>query len=85
VFHLDGAVEKAKVRWAFPFDAAQSTPDGRIAVIYQRRGTKGLVLRGERVLRELNRSFYHADAYEYPICHRATTSPDSKDTTFGCP
>lgn len=49
------------------FDAAVATPDGRSAVVYERRGTKGLLLHGHRVLREIGRSYYHADQYDYPV------------------
>lgn len=68
MFHLDGSCEDPRVHWAYPFDAACATADGRYAVIYQRLGTKALLLRDGRVLRELNRSFYHAHVYEYPVC-----------------
>ena len=30
-------------------------------------GTKGLLLHNGKILRELNRSSYHANAYEYPV------------------
>jgi len=66
-FTLDGAERPAEVRYAFAFDAVTTSPDGRFAMIYQRLGTKGLLLDDGRVVRELNRSFYHADAYEYPV------------------
>ena len=36
-------------------------------MIYEKLGTKGLVLQSGKVVRELNRSFYHAHVYEYPI------------------
>jgi len=68
VFYLDGRCEDPRIRWAFPFDAVKATADGRFAVIYQRLGTKALLLHEGKFLRELNRSFYHADVYEYPIC-----------------
>lgn len=64
---LDGTITRATVSYAYPFDSAVQTPCGRYAVIYQRCGTKGLVLNNGIVVRELNRSYYFADAYEYPI------------------
>ena len=67
-FHLDGSVHNPLTHWAYTFDAACATSDGRFAVIYQRCGTKALVLRGNKCVRELNRSFYQAHVYEYPIC-----------------
>jgi hypothetical protein len=68
VFYLDGTRKKANVSWAFPFDAACATKGGHFAVIYQRLGTKALLLRDGKFLRELDRSFYHAHVYEYPVC-----------------
>lgn len=37
------------------------------AVLYQRLGTKGILLKNGNVLREINRSYYYADMYEYPV------------------
>ena len=68
VFHLDGRYDKSRLFWGFDFDAAIATPNGRFAVIYKRLGTKALVLRDGKILRELNRSYYFAGDYEYPIC-----------------
>ena len=45
-----------------------ATQDNEFAVISQRLGTKALLLRNGRILRELNRSYYHAGVYEYPVC-----------------
>ena len=66
-FALDGTERRASVYYAYHFDAATASPDGRFAVIYERLGTKGLLLHNGKLLRELNRSYYHADAYEYPV------------------
>ena len=65
--HLDGAVDHARVGYSYRFDSAISVPEAGVAVIYERLGTKGLVIAGQSH-REINRSFYHADDYEYPIC-----------------
>jgi hypothetical protein len=54
--------------WGIDFDAATATPDGSFAVLYKRLGTKALLLRDGNILRELNRSYYFAETYEYPIC-----------------
>ena len=67
-FHMDGTSTTQRVNWAFPFDAASATSDGRFAIIYQRLGPKALLLHDGKLVRELNRSFYHAHVYEYPIC-----------------
>jgi hypothetical protein len=62
----NGSISEGRVRWAFPFDAAATARD--FAVIYCRLGTKALLLKNGTLLRELNRSFYFADTYEYPVC-----------------
>lgn len=66
-YGLDGEVAAADVCYAYPFDAAVALPSSGFAVIYTRLGTKGLVLQDGKTLREINRSFYRADVYEYPI------------------
>lgn len=82
-FHLDGTCYDSRIHWAFPFDAACATADGRFAVIYQRCGTKALLLRGTKCLRELNRSFYQAHVYEYPVC--IWQAPDGRVLIAHCP
>jgi len=62
-----GAITHASVNYAYPFDAVTTTADGQFAALYQRFGTKCLLLSRGQIVRELNRSFYHANAYEYPI------------------
>ena len=64
---MDGCTVPAVINWAYRFDSAIISYDGAYRVIYERLGTKGLVLRGNKCLREINRSFYHAHAYEYPV------------------
>lgn len=66
-FQLDGKVGGVKVNFAYRFDIATATSDGMYAVIYEKLGTKGLVLKQGNLIREINRSFYHADVYEYPV------------------
>jgi hypothetical protein len=64
---LDGSVTPRSVNWAYVFDQALASDEGQATVLYTALGTKGLVIRGQRVLREINRSFYHAHVYEFPI------------------
>jgi hypothetical protein len=68
VIHLDGRCDRPKVNWAYTFDAVTATPGGHFAIIYERTGTKALLLRDGDLLREMNRSFYHANVYDYPVC-----------------
>jgi hypothetical protein len=66
-FALDGTERRAPVIYGYRFDAATASPDGRFVVIYERLGTKGLLLDNGRILRELDRSFNFAETYEYPV------------------
>lgn len=66
-FTRDGEIGRSHVYYPYGFDAAVSSPSGEFAVVYTRLGTKGLVLRRGTFLREINRSFYWADSYEFPI------------------
>lgn len=66
--HLDGTIERGGyIPYGERFDAAISTGDGKHVVIYQRLGTKALLLRESKLVRELSRSYYCAEAYEYPV------------------
>ncbi len=67
-FGLDGRIVPRQVNYAYRFDAACGSPSGNYAVIYERRGTKGVILKQGQILREINRSFYCANAYEFPVC-----------------
>jgi hypothetical protein len=82
-FRPDGTWEHPRVRYAFPFDQAVRSPSGRYTAICVRRGTKALLLDGLAVLRELNRSFYLADAYEYPLA--LGRLPDGREIVVHCP
>lgn len=66
-YGLDGSRAAARVHYAYRFDAVVQSPSGDYTVLYERLGTKGIVLRGDQFVREINRSFYHAHAYDYPI------------------
>jgi hypothetical protein len=49
------------------FDRVVTSPDGRYTLLYTNLGTKGLLLKGaHELIREVNRSYYCADVYEYP-------------------
>lgn len=66
-FHLDGNKTLPKYTFGSLFDNAIVTSDGIYAVIYQTLGTKALLLKNGKLLRELNRSYYCAEVFEYPI------------------
>src|SRR5262245_32839629 len=60
IYRLDGSKTERRVSYAYRFDTAVASPGGRFAVIHERLGTKGLLLDDGKILREINRSFYHA-------------------------
>lgn len=74
------------VGYSFPgwLDGAVSSPDGRYTLLYTRRGTKGLLLRdGKDLIREVNRSYYCAESYEYPAAFFKV--PDGRTFLVHCP
>jgi hypothetical protein len=83
VLHLDGTLEAPRVNYAFRFDSAVTSSCGEFAVIYEKLGTKALVLRQGEVIREIDRSFYHAHVYEYPIA--IFRSPSGQVLIAHCP
>jgi len=83
IFHLDGTHAGRRLIWGFNFDAAAATPDGSFAVLYSRLGTKALLLRDGEILRELNRSYYFAGTYEYPVC--IWNAADGRTLIAHCP
>lgn len=55
-----------KYHYAFGFDASITSQNGQYAFIYKRLGTKGLLLKDAEVIREINRTYYCAENYEFP-------------------
>lgn len=66
-YNWDGSTQKLqKYHFGFVCDGSISSENGEYALIYQKRGTKGLLLKKGEVLREINRSYYQSDVYEFP-------------------
>ncbi|WNG23671.1 hypothetical protein F0U62_06225 [Cystobacter fuscus] len=82
-YGLDGKIADPHVRYAYHFDAAVMSRDGQYAVLYEKLGTKGLLLRNGEVVRELNRSFYQANKYEYPVA--LVSLPSGRTLLAHCP
>jgi hypothetical protein len=82
-FLPDGTTRERHVAYSYRFDAAVGSPSGNYAVIHERLGTKGLLLREGTIVRELDRSFYHANVYEYPVCLFAL--PGGREVIAHCP
>jgi len=73
---LDGTFSRSEFLIGFPFDRAISLRDASAlwAVTYDNRGTKALLFRNGKAVRELNRSLYHAKAFDYPMTLTKTAS-----------
>lgn len=69
--------------YGFGADRAVMSPSGRFSVVYIERGTKGVILDRGNILREINRSYYHADAYAYPVA--LGQLPDGSEVIAHCP
>lgn len=68
-YTLDGAsqtIGRYGYGSSYGFDSSITSEDGQYVFLYKRLGTKGLLLKNGEELREINRSYYHADVYEYP-------------------
>lgn len=83
IYTLDGEFKRSNRRFAYRFDSAIQSKDGVYAVIYEKNGTKGLILKNREILREINRSYYQAEAYEYPIAFLRL--PSSEYAIVHCP
>ncbi len=83
-YHLDGQIHRSqRYHFGYLFDRSILSDDGRFAVIYVNLGTKALLLKDGEIHRELNRPYYHADAYEYPIAF--WNSPTGTTYLIHCP
>jgi hypothetical protein len=64
----DGHFHSARRSWGYDrLDGAVADPTGRWAVVHERTGTAGILLRDGKIVREIHRTPYHADAFLYPI------------------
>lgn len=72
-----------KYHFAYSFDSAIASTDGIYAVLYKKLGTKGLLLKNGEIIREINRSYYQAEVYEYPVAFAKLK--DGTDILIHCP
>lgn len=84
-FPLDGSVPVSRyASYGTGFDAAAVSPGGDVIALVSSSGTKGLLLRPDGgLIRELGRSYYHADAYRYPLA--LFTRPGGRTGLVHCP
>ena len=64
-------------------DSLVVSPSGRYRALFARRGTKALLLEDHTLLRELDRSFAHAEDFDYPIAFGKL--PDGREVLAHCP
>ena len=82
-YRLDGSIVPRRFGSTFRFNQSLVSPDGQYAVIYEKLVTKGLVLKDAKLLREINRGYYFANSYEYPVALFAL--PDGRNAIAHCP
>ncbi len=83
IYQLDGTALRSRYFNAFKFDAAVISPSRRFGVAYEKLGTKGVIFHENKVIREINRSFYFAGTYEYPVV--LFQLPDGREVIAHCP
>lgn len=84
-YALDGSVPVSRYTGYGPgFDAVVMAPAADVVALVRSTGTKALLLEpGGKVIRELNRSYYCAEAYRYPLA--LFTLPDGRTGLVHCP
>ena len=82
---LDGTVSSRAFSTPYPFDRAFCTRSGDTlwTLAYLNRGTKAVLSRNWEVHRDLNRSYYFAYAYDYPIA--LGRLPTGRTVVVHCP
>jgi len=82
-YRLDGSMERSYLNYAYRFDHVVSSSNGEYIAVVEKLGTKGLLFKSGRFLREINRSYYCAENYEYPVAF--LTLPDGQTGLIHCP
>lgn len=83
IYSNDGQLTHiAKYHYPFGFDASITSSDGKYAFIYKRLGTKGILLKNGEIIREINRTYYYAETYEFPA---AFFTCDNETYLVHCP
>lgn len=83
VYGLDASKRNATVKYPYRFDAAVASPSGGFIALYERLGTKAVILGPNHLCREINRSYYLAHVYEYPILFFQMA--DGREALAHCP
>ena len=67
IYSLNGESRGVGTERQYKFDSVVQSDNGKYTVVYEKLGTKGVLLKDGEVIREINRSYYFADVTEYPI------------------
>ncbi|MER6954397.1 hypothetical protein [Streptomyces sp. NPDC000618] len=65
------------------FDRCVVSPSGRYSVVHTERGARALLLDGTSPVRELTRSSYHDEDFDYPVA--LAVLPDGREVLVHCP
>ncbi|HJP80176.1 MAG TPA: hypothetical protein VJ914_38245 [Pseudonocardiaceae bacterium] len=84
-FPLDGTPGSSRFSgYGDQFDAATISPGGDVVALLASTGTKALLLASDsHLIREVNRSYYCAEAFRYPLV--LCTLPDGRTGMVHCP
>ncbi|MFD6887896.1 hypothetical protein [Streptomyces sp. NPDC059957] len=79
----DGREHPPRAAVPHSFDRAVRSPSGRWTVVYEERGTRAVLLDGERIVRELSRGDNLPEDYDHPVALGAL--PDGREVLVHCP
>jgi hypothetical protein len=79
----DGVEQRASVVRGDPFDRSVVSSSGRYSVVYAERGTEALLLDGDRIVRELDRSYDYAEDFDYAVALGVLR--DGREVLVHCP
>lgn len=66
-YQVDGeTIQLQKYHFGFECDGSITSENGEYVLIFQKLGTKGLLLKNGELIREINRSYYQSSVYEFP-------------------
>ena len=84
-WELNGEFHESNYMTTYPFDQAIISPSGNYTCQYTGHQTKGLIRRADdrKLVREINRSYYFAGQYEYPVAFAMLG--DGREVIIHCP
>lgn len=80
---MDGSLESTGFGLRYRFDTSIASQSNNFLAVWERLGTKALLLKNNQIIREINRSFYHAHVYPYPFAF--FVAPDGREGIIHCP